>query len=102
MHALAVVTPEWKYIYWMYGDREMSAAEELYDMQSDRLELTNEAQNPRHKRALTQMRDLYDKHIERWKKDCVSDYRLYGRLADRNIPLSEKSFPEQRRDKRKE
>ncbi len=98
-HALAVVTARWKYIYWMYADRGMSAAEELYSMQTDRFELHNEAQNPLHKTALTQMQALYDKHIEQWKKDCVTDYRPYGRLADRNIPLSEKNFPKQRSDR---
>ncbi len=101
-HALAVVTPRWKYIYWMYGDREISAAEELYDMQNDRLELTNEIKNPTYKEALTQMQTLYDKHIERWKKDCVSDYQIYGRLADRNISISDKDFPKQRRDEKQE
>jgi arylsulfatase A-like enzyme len=95
-HALAVVTPRWKYIYWMYGDQGISPAEELYDMQTDRFELTNEVKSPLCRAALAQMRTLYDKHIEQWKKDCVPDhrYRAYGRLADRNIPWSEKAFPE--------
>jgi len=93
-HALTVVTDRWKYIYWMYGNSDMSPAEELYNMQIDRSELTNEAKNPQCKTALTKMRAFYDKHIEQWKKDCVADdrYRLYGRLADRNLPLSEKPF----------
>ena len=100
-HALAVVIPRWKYIYWMYGDHDMSPAEELYDMQTDRFELTNEVKNPLCKAALTQMQTLYDKHLEQWKKDCVPDYRyrIYGRLADRNIPWSEKTYTEQKRDK---
>jgi arylsulfatase A-like enzyme len=98
-HALAVVTPRWKYIYWMYGNSSMSPAEELYNMQIDRFELTNEVKNPLYKKVLMQMHALYDKHIEQWKKDCVPDYRyqLYGRLADRNIPLSEKAFSKQKR-----
>jgi hypothetical protein len=100
-HALAVVTPRWKYIYWMYGDHDMSAAEELYNMQTDRFELTNEVKNPLCRAALTQMQTLYDKHIEQWKKDCVPDYRyrVYGQLADRNIPWSEKTYTKQKRDK---
>jgi arylsulfatase A-like enzyme len=100
-HALAVVIPRWKYIYWMYGDHDMSPVEELYDMQADRFELANEANNPLRKEALARMHTFYDKHIEKWKKDCVADsrYQLYGRLADRNIPWSEKTFPKQQRDK---
>jgi arylsulfatase A-like enzyme len=101
-HALAVVTPRWKYIYWMYGNRDMPPSEELYDMQTDRIELANEAKNPLRKEALRRMHALYDKHIEKWKKDCVADsrYQLYGRLADRNIPWPEKTFGKQQRDKR--
>lgn len=96
-HALAVVTARWKYIYWMYGGRDIAPAEELYNMEADRYELTNEATNPLHKEDLRQMQVLYDKYIERWKKDCVPDerYQSYGRLADRKIPWSEKTFPKQ-------
>ena len=95
-HALAVVTPQWKYIYWMYGDSDISPAEELYNMRSDRFELTNQAENPLCKTALMKMQKFYDKYIQQWKKDAVPDsrYRLYGRLADRNIPLSQKTFSE--------
>lgn len=95
-HALAVVTARWKYIYWMHGNHNLPPAEELYDMQNDRLELTNKAPSPLCKTALIQMQTLYDKYIEQWKKYCAPNYRPYGRLADRNIPLSEKNFPEQR------
>jgi len=94
-HALAVVTARWKHVYWMYGGQDISPAEELYDMLNDRFELTNEASNPLHKEDLRQMQTLYDKHLERWKKDCVPQerYQAYGRLADRDIPWSEKTFP---------
>ncbi len=96
-HALAVVTPKWKYIYWMYGNSDISPAEELYNMQSDRFEMTNQADNPLCKTALMEMQKFYDKYIQQWKKDAVPDsrYRLYGKLADRNIPLSEKTFSKQ-------
>ena len=39
--SMAVVTPEWKYIYWYYGAGGMRPTEELFHLGQDRFEMTN-------------------------------------------------------------
>ena len=41
VHSYAVVTKDWKYIYWPYAEGELEAADELYHLAEDRLELNN-------------------------------------------------------------
>jgi len=69
-HSLTVITPEYKYIYWMYGDEGMTPCEELFDMKTDRLEMNNLAGDPKHTTGFDRMRRLYDQYVEQWKKDC--------------------------------
>jgi arylsulfatase A-like enzyme len=39
--SMAVVTPQWKYIYWYYGGGGMRPTEELFHVGHDRFEMTN-------------------------------------------------------------
>jgi len=92
--ALSVVTADWKYIYWFYGDEKIEPAEELYDMRNDRIEMVNEAGNPEKQKVLASMRKLYDRYHKHWKEKCVqgNGYPEYIKLADRDIHWSQKSF----------
>jgi arylsulfatase A-like enzyme len=91
-HSLTVITPEYKYIYWMYGGEGMTPCEELFDMKNDRLEMHNLAADPKHTAGLNRMRTLYDQYVDQWKKDCYPAYGYpeHGILADRHLSWEEK------------
>lgn len=85
VHCLAVVTREWKYIYWPYKDGKMKPTEELYDTERDPLELTNLASLDAAAGQLIQMRRLYDQAVNHWKEQAVPyhDYQRFGEFFQR-------------------
>ena len=90
--SLTVLTKNFKYTYWWYGDEGMTPTEELFDTSNDPLELKNLANDPACKSDLERMRKKYDKELALWKKHAVgyNDYRKYATFFDRNIPWSAK------------
>ena len=68
VHSYAVVTKDWKYIYWPYAEGELEATDELYHLAKDRLELHNVIHESDAKAALTKMREAYDAAVASWKK----------------------------------
>jgi len=90
-HSLAVVTDEYKYINWPYN-HEMDAAEELYDLGTDRFEMNNLAANPEKQEILNRMQKKYDDSLAVWKKECVveGNYPLFGKIYDRNVSWDDK------------
>jgi arylsulfatase A-like enzyme len=92
--SLTVLTKEYKYTYWWYGDEEMKPAEELFHMAKDPLELTNLAGSPESSPVLEAMRKKYDAELGNWKAQAVShnDYKKYEVLFDRSIPWETKKF----------
>jgi arylsulfatase A-like enzyme len=91
---LSVATPDWKYIYWFYGDATMEPAEELYAMGKDRLEMVNEAGNPEKRAVLDRMRTLYDAALARAREACIqaNRYPEFLASADRTVPWSKKQW----------
>lgn len=71
VHSLAVVTKDWKYIYWPYSEGDFEPAEELYYLASDRLELENLAERSSAEMDLQRMRHRYDSWVETWEKMSV-------------------------------
>ena len=90
--SLSVLTKDWKYNYWSYGDSEMQPAEELFDLVNDPQEIVNAAIDSNAAAELNSMRTRYDAEVEKWKTQAVTynDYRRYGTLFDRTIPLNQK------------
>lgn len=86
VHSLAVVTKDWKYVYWPWAEGEFTATEELYHLSADPLEITNVAALATDEKAMKAMRMTYDATVEQWKNDAVSyhNYRPFGTLFDRN------------------
>lgn len=91
-HALAVVTKDMKYIHWGYAGEGFDVTEELYHLEKDSLELTNQALNPEYRQAMEQMRKAYDSHLDNWKAEAVpyNDYQRFGTLFDRSIDWNAK------------
>ncbi|WP_139956970.1 sulfatase family protein [Flavicella sediminum] len=89
---MAVVTKDWKYIYWQYADHRMEPTEELFHLGKDRLEMANLASNPAYKKQLKKMRSLYDKKLKHLAKHVVKehDYPKYKILFDRKANAAEK------------
>lgn len=86
VHSLAVVTKDWKYIYWPYDQGDFAATEELYDTKNDPLELTNLAAVESLTPDLIRMRALYDALVEDWKKSAVPyhNYQPFGDTFSRH------------------
>lgn len=92
VHSLAVVTADAKYIYWPWAEGNFEPAEELYDLEQDRMELSNIAKVRSRKGQLLEMRALYD----RWHKDWVDRglkfhrYQPFDTIFDRMVDWQEK------------
>ncbi len=92
-HSLAVVSRDYKYIYWNYGAEGFEPVEELYHLSEDPLELTNVASAKKHEESLSDARKVYDRQVAVWKKDAVAwnNYRPFGIIFDRQMTWEAKS-----------
>jgi arylsulfatase A-like enzyme len=91
--SMAVVTPEWKYIYWYYGGDGMTPTEELFHVGSDRYEMATLAKEPDYARELATMRRSYDTELAALKATVVKNhgYEAYPILFSRTAPWDEKA-----------
>lgn len=99
--SLSVLTKEWKYNYWWYGDSEMEPTEELFDLSNDPHEMANAAKDPNAAANLGSMRKRYDAEVKNWQAHVVpyNDYQRYGALFDRNVPLDQKHLKKRKKKK---
>ncbi len=90
--SMAVVTPEWKYIYWYYGGDGMKPTDELFHLRSDRIEMQNVAGNPEYANQLALMQRHYDTELAALQAEVVTGhgYESYPVLFDRSIPWAQK------------
>lgn len=90
-YTLAVVEGRFKYIYWGYGE-QVTPHEELFDIESDPMELNNLASNSRYAKDLKRLRGLYDQRIETWKREAVlrNNYTNFSTIYDRNLSWDER------------
>lgn len=90
--SMAVVTPEWKYIYWYYGEG-MKPTEELFNVGQDGYEMANLAGESGYAEPLKAMRKLYAAELAAMKEKVVQEhgYEAYPILFDRNVPWAEKT-----------
>ncbi len=90
--SMAVVTRDWKYVYWYYGEG-MSPTEELFQLTNDPLEMSNVATEPRSAAALEFLRGEYDREVAalRTGANPAHGHARYRILFDRSTPWSEKS-----------
>ncbi len=71
VHSFAVVTPQHKLIYWPSTKDNMKPTVELYDMQSDRLELTDLSSQSEHADTLARMSAIYRTALHHWTSGGV-------------------------------
>nr|WP_013630189.1 sulfatase [Rubinisphaera brasiliensis]ADY61472.1 sulfatase [Rubinisphaera brasiliensis DSM 5305] len=92
VHSLSVLTKNWKYTYWWYGNEKMQPAEELFHLSEDPLELINLADATTAYSKLNEMRKRYDAELQAWKDHAVpyNNYQKYGVLFDRSISWQDK------------
>ena len=90
--SMAVVTPEWKYIYWYYGVG-MQPTEELFHLTEDRSEMANVAADPRHAGVLAKLRADYDAQLAAIEPSFARNhaYDHYPVLFSRTAPWDRKS-----------
>lgn len=95
--SLSIVTDEWKYIYWYFGDKDdasgFTPTEELFDVKHDPLELHNRTNDATATHALEKLRTHYDKAVEDWRTNGVRHHRYqhYATLFDRHMKWADKS-----------
>jgi hypothetical protein len=91
--SMAVVTPEWKYIYWYYGGDGMKPTEELFHLAKDRIEMRNLAGDPDCAAQLDTMRRHYDAQLDRIARNVVQGHghEPYPTLFSRTIGWEEKA-----------
>ena len=91
--SMAVVTTDWKYIYWYYAGDGMNPSEELFNLRSDPFEMNNVAADPEHAARLAQMRKLYDQEFNAVDRHVIKGhgYERYPILFNRNLPWSKKA-----------
>lgn len=90
--SMAIVTRDWKYIYWYYGEG-MQPTEELFHLTLDRYEMSNVAADPRHSAVLANLRGHYDTQLAQLTRDRVAGhgYENYPVLFSRTIPWDQKA-----------
>ncbi len=81
VHSLAVVTRDWKFIYWPYEEGDFESTEELYDLANDPLELKNLVVDSTSKPNLQSMQRLYDRTVDEWINSSV-DYHGYPAFGE--------------------
>ena len=83
--SLAVITKDWKYIYWWYKDEAMQPVEELFHTSSDPYELRNLAISSECEVVLKAMRERYNNELCAWKQQAVDKYKKFGTLFERRV-----------------
>lgn len=88
VHSLAIVTRDWKYIYWPYNGQGYHPVEELYHTAVDPLELENQLANPNAESTLRQLRRRYDEQVTTWQQNAVAyhNYQPFGSTFTRRDP----------------
>jgi len=91
--SMAVVTPEWKYIYWYYGGDGMKPAEELFHLTQDPIEMHQLTASGKNKKQLKTMRKFYDMERDLISKNVFqgNGYKNYPVLFNRKISWNQKS-----------
>ncbi|MDC0584618.1 sulfatase [Bacteroidales bacterium] len=89
---MAIVSKDWKYIYWQYADDRMQPTEELFNIGNDRLEMENKINAKKSSKALKTMQKLYDNQVAHIKANALPyhDYEKYAILFNRKAKASDK------------
>ncbi len=99
--SMAVVTPEFKYIYYPY-ENKIEAGQELYDLRNDRIEMHNHINDPEYASILADMKKIYQSQWQRYNDLNVKDfsYQQLANMFNQNMTWEEKvaSIPEEMKD----
>ena len=105
--AISVVTEEYKYTFWPYGDVFVNPSEEVYHIPTDPFEnnnLVDAAGNisaPLDATILAQLRSDYDGFASDWLANApveADNYIRIGALFDRSVDFTQKTFAPISRD----
>jgi hypothetical protein len=88
---MAIVTSEWKYIHWYYGEG-MQPTEELFNLGEEPYEMINVATDSHYVAVLKTMRQRYDGALAAVAKQVVPNhsYEDYPTLFSRTVPWANK------------
>lgn len=89
--SMAIVTSEWKYIHWYYGEG-MQPTEELFNLGEEPYEMINVATDSHYVAVLKTMRQHYDVALAAVAKQVVPNhsYEDYPTLFSRTVPWANK------------
>lgn len=90
--SMAVVSSEWKYIYWYYGGKGMKPTDELFHLGNDRIEMVNAAGDANYAKELNAARAAYDIELAAMKAKVIKGHghEPYPLLFDRATAWEQK------------
>jgi arylsulfatase A-like enzyme len=90
-YSMAIVTPEWKYIYWYWGEK-MDPTEELFHLNDDRIEMKNLISDSSHENVLASLRNDYAAEFARLRANVNpgNGYAPFPVLFDPKVRWEEK------------
>lgn len=89
---MAIVTPDWEYIYWYSGTDGMKPTDELFHLAKDRGEMENLADNPEYADKLAAMKKSFDAELVTMESKVINghQYEAFPKLLASNIPWDQK------------
>jgi arylsulfatase A-like enzyme len=90
--SMAVVSPEWKFIYWYYAGRGMKPTEELFHLSQDGIEMVNIAGASPFSAELVAARNAYDAELAAMQAKVIQGHghEPYPVLFDRTLAWEKK------------
>ncbi len=91
--SMAIVTPEWKYIYWFYGGDGMQPTDELFQLTTDRIEMHNVIANEKYSAPLKDLQRAYDQELQKIGPSLKPNlgYEPYSILFNRQTSWEQKA-----------
>ncbi|MCK4920240.1 MAG: sulfatase-like hydrolase/transferase [Bacteroidales bacterium] len=92
IHAMTIITEDWKYIYWPYEGEGMLPATELYDLNNDSLEMINKSGQEEFADVELLMESYFNEALQYYKDHNVkrNNYEEFEVIFDRGISWANK------------
>ncbi|MFI3291125.1 MAG: sulfatase-like hydrolase/transferase [Opitutales bacterium] len=90
--SMAVVTENYKYIYWPFAENNLPEGHELFHLTQDKYEMQNVYDNPEYKPALDELKEYLAIELTKFKAENVghSSYKELATLYDPEVSWDEK------------
>ncbi|WP_111709774.1 sulfatase family protein [Lutibacter citreus] len=89
-HSMAIVTKDWKYVFWNSASQGMKPTEELFNLKNDSFEMHNVIN--KNSDVLNRMKSYYSVELKTMKERLIEghEYEHFPLLFDQNVNWNEK------------